>query len=138
MALMSESEENKLCPFSPSIVTKQLNVTHSFGVRVRAYLNLKRPVKRGQVRSTVIHADTLDSDCIEQVHAFAAWTLATSLGWSDTDLLPIQLNRLGKQNDSGDELIWICRKGITLKDILHRKSYWFDDEWKKGGTEAVK
>ena len=114
---------------SQSIVTKELKVTTRFPLRVRAYLNIKKDSKRGQMCSTVIWADSLDFENIEEVHAFAAKTLAKSLGWNDTDLIAIHLNRLGKQNDSGNEMIWINKSGVSIDQILYKKSYWFDPEW---------
>jgi len=137
---MSELKSNEhgfkdLFGMSQSIVTKEMQVTERLSLRVRAYLNTIKVSKRGQMCSTVIQADTLDFEYVEQVHAFAAWTLSSSLGWNDTDLIPIQLNRLGKQNDSGKEMIWINKSGASLNQILKEKSYWFDPEWKKEHLE---
>ena len=115
--------------YSPSIVTKVLKETGAFKPRLRASLNTPRSPKRGQMKSVTLRIDMYpDADCIEQVHALAAFLLASSLGWSDRNLVPIKSNRLKKKHDTGEELIWIKPEDTTVRDFLDNKRHWFATE----------
>ncbi len=115
--------------YSQAIVTKVLPAKGPHRPRLRGYLNTPRTNKRGQMNTITLRIDDYpDADCIEQVHALAAYMLADSLGWSDRNLIPIKCNRLAKKNDTGEELIWIKPEGAVLKDFLEYKEHWYTVE----------
>ena len=58
---------------------------------------------------------------IEEIHAFAAWQLATQLSWifsDDGDLIPAKIHRVGTTGIGEDVTLWTLKENITARKML--------------------
>ena len=87
--------------------------------RVKAVANIP---KDGPPRSLILSPnDYITYNTVEEIHALAAWQLATQLGWvgaNEGDLIPTKLYRLGTTGTGEDIVIWVLASNITAKEFL--------------------
>jgi hypothetical protein len=111
-----------------SILTMTYPKTGKLPRRVRAIANTP---KGGKLFSLVINCPSETKGLernqyevyktIEEIHALAAWQLATQLAWlygEDGDLIPAKIHRVGLVGQGEDVTMWTLKENVTAKEML--------------------
>ena len=102
-----------------SVLTMTYQKTGSLPRRVRAVANTP---KGDKVRSLIIDPSQYPVyKTLEEIHALAAWQLATQLAWLHTekgDLIPAKVHRVGTIGKSEDLTMWVLKENTTAKEML--------------------